>query len=170
LLIASKVVELQVADGEKMIWALGAELTNWPPPTEIVELAKVMVAPVLGTPFAVKLALNQTHWPGSRGVPLKFDAIVDCAALLDGGGVPQVILVGEKLIPTVFAPTSAAVPEKLTVPPNAGNGPQTEPLYVVELAVKGSKRVIGEPPGGGEMSIVYSIRYFVPGTSPDALT
>jgi hypothetical protein len=64
------------------------------------------------------------------------------------------MLVGEKLIPTVLAPVSLAVPEKLKVPPNAGNGPQTEPLYVVELAVKGSTRVIGDPPGDGEMSIV----------------
>lgn len=154
LVIASKVVELQVADGEKVIWALGTELSNCVPANEIAELVKVIVAPVLGTPFTVKLALNHTQSPGSREVPLKFDVIVDCAALLGVGGVPQVMLVGEKLIPTVLAPASLAVPVKLRVPPNVGNGPQTEPLYVVELAVKGSTRVIGDPPGDGEMSIV----------------
>lgn len=146
-----KVVELQVAVGENSIRALG---TAKPFPTpEIVELVKVIIAPVLGMPFAVKLAFSQIQSPELRGVPLKFDGFVDCAVQVGGGGVPQVRLVGENWMPIVLDPFSVAVPEKLKVPVNAGKGPQTEPLYVVEVAVKASARVIGEPEDG-EISIV----------------
>jgi len=59
LVMESKVVEAQEALGEKVIWALGAESVCPVFPRTIVEPVKVMVAPVLGTPLAPKLALNQ---------------------------------------------------------------------------------------------------------------
>ena len=43
----------------------------------MVESAKVIVAPVLGIPLAVKFALNQIKLPSSTGVPLKFEMFVD---------------------------------------------------------------------------------------------
>jgi len=51
----------------------------------MVEPLKVIVAPVLGIPLAVKLALNQMKLPDSTGVPLKLEMFVegeqvDCAA------------------------------------------------------------------------------------------
>src|SRR6185312_9624610 len=65
LVIALNVVEVQLAEGEKVICAFGAELLMSAPfsTDEIVELVKVMVAPVLGIPFAVKLALYQIQLP-----------------------------------------------------------------------------------------------------------
>lgn len=47
------------------------------PLRSIVELVKLIVAPVLGMPFAVKLALNQMYVPALICVPLKLDGIVD---------------------------------------------------------------------------------------------
>ena len=44
-----------------------------------------MVAPVLGIPCGLKLALNQIKLPPLIGVPLKFDEFDDCAE--HGGGV-----------------------------------------------------------------------------------
>jgi hypothetical protein len=76
--IALNVVELQVADGEKSIRALGAADAFSTP--EIVEPVKVMTAPVLGMPCAVKLAFNQIQSPELTDVPLKFDELVDCPA------------------------------------------------------------------------------------------
>jgi hypothetical protein len=95
LVIALKVVELQVADGEKVIWALGADTVYGVEPAvnETVELIKVIVAPVLGIPFALKIELNQMVSPAPMGVPLKFDVFVDCAEQ-GGGGGPQVRLMG----------------------------------------------------------------------------
>jgi hypothetical protein len=51
----------------------------------IVEDVNEIVAPVLGIPLAVKLALNQIKLPASIGVPLKLEMFVegeqvDCAA------------------------------------------------------------------------------------------
>jgi hypothetical protein len=43
----------------------------------MVEFVKEIVAPVLGIPLAVKLALNQMKLPGWIGVPLKFEMFVD---------------------------------------------------------------------------------------------
>jgi hypothetical protein len=43
----------------------------------MVEPVKNIVAPVLGTPLAVKLALNQMKPPGSMDVPLKFEMFDD---------------------------------------------------------------------------------------------
>ncbi len=55
------VVEVQVALGEKVIRALGTAKSYPLPPAikEIVDFVRVIVAPVLGMPLAVKLALNQ---------------------------------------------------------------------------------------------------------------
>jgi hypothetical protein len=155
LVIALNVVELQVADGENVIWALGAGLVNGAPfSAEIVELVNVMIAPVLGMPFTVKLELNQIHSPELMGVPLKFDEFVDCAVQGGGGGAPQVRLAGEKLM-GVEDPSSVAVPEKLTVPFKAGNEPMMVSLNVSDLPVlKGIELVIGATPEG---AIVKSI-------------
>ena len=60
LVSVSKVVEVHVALGEKVTLALGtAKLYAWSAVNWIVDFVKVMVAPVLGMPLAVKLALNQ---------------------------------------------------------------------------------------------------------------
>jgi len=45
----------------------------------MLEPVKVMVAPVLGMPLAVKFALNQMKLPDTMGVPLKLEAFVDVA-------------------------------------------------------------------------------------------
>jgi hypothetical protein len=74
---ALKLVELQVADGEKSIRALG---TTSPFPTPEIELVKVRTAPVLGIPVAVKFAFSQIQSPELTDVPLKFDELVDAAA------------------------------------------------------------------------------------------
>ncbi|WP_263366382.1 hypothetical protein [Edaphobacter bradus] len=163
LVIALNVLELQVAEGEKVICALGAELLNGVPSpvTEIVELVKLMVAPVLGIPFAVKLALNQTQLPEAIGVPLKFDVMVDCAEQDGGGGTPQVRFIGETLMLIVSVeplyPADPAVPEKLKLPLSAGKEPVTVLLNVVEVAVKGIEPMIGKPLAYGELSISKSI-------------
>ena len=154
--IVSKVVELQVADGENVIRALGAELVKEGPfPVfTILELLKVITAPVLGIPVAVKFALNQIHCPELREIPLKFDPSLDIAAQASGGVGPQVKLEGEISIGIVFHPARVAVPEKLKVPFKAGNEPHTEVSKVLELAVKGRNPVIGEPPDDGLPLIV----------------
>src|SRR5947207_1699712 len=59
LVMESNVVEAQEALGEKVIWALGTESVCPVFPKTIVEPVKLIVAPVLGTPLAVKFALNQ---------------------------------------------------------------------------------------------------------------
>lgn len=154
--IVSKVVELQVADGENVIRAPGAELVKaGPSPAfRILELLKVITAPVLGMPLAVKFALNQIHCPESREVPLKFDALPDIAAQVGGGVAPQVRLVGDISMWIVFHPAREAVPEKLKLPFKVGNEPHTEVSKVLELAVKGRRPMIGEPPKDGLLSIV----------------
>ena len=125
--IVSKVVVLQAADGENVIRALGAELVKGVPLSafRIWELLKVMTAPVLGMPVAVKFALNQIHWPESSEVPLKFDALPDIAVQTGGGVAPQVRLVGETSMGIEFHPASEAVPEKLKLPFKVGNEPHT---------------------------------------------
>jgi len=154
--IVSKVVELQVADGENVIRALGAELVRAVPVPafRILELLKVITAPVLGIPVAVKFALNQIHCPESREVPLKFDALPDIAAQAGGGVAPQLRLVGEISMGIVFHPAREAVPEKLKFPFKVGNEPHTAVSKVLVTAVKGRKPVIGEPPKDGMLSIV----------------
>lgn len=87
----------------------------------MVEFVKITSVPVVGTPFAVKLALNQMKLPLLIGVPLKFDPFdVFALHLGGGGGVGQVMLLGEKLIDIVLSPTNVAVPEKVRVPVAAG--------------------------------------------------
>jgi hypothetical protein len=160
LVIALNVVELQVADGEKMICAFGAELVNEPPfpIAVIVESVNVIVAPAFGIPFALKLALNQTQLPELMGVPLKFDAIADSVVQGGGGGTPQLRLLGEKWMLTVLTsplyPGIVAVPEKVKLPFKAANEPVTVPLNVVEVAVNGIEPVTGNPLAYGELSIV----------------
>jgi len=146
--IVSNVVEPQGADGENVILALGAELVIAVPlpAFTILELLKVITAPVLGIPLAVKFALNQIHCPESREVPLKFDALPDIAAQTGGGVSPQVRLVGETSMGIVFHPAREAVPEKLKLPFKVGNEPHTAVSKVLVTAVKGRKPVIGEPP------------------------
>jgi hypothetical protein len=43
----------------------------------MVEAVKDIVAPVLGIPLAVKLALNQMKLPAWMGVPLKLEMLVE---------------------------------------------------------------------------------------------
>jgi hypothetical protein len=154
--IVLKVVEVQAADGENVIRAFGAELVMAVPfPVfRILELLKVITAPVLGMPWAVKFALNQIHWPESREVPLKFDALPDIAVQTGGGVGPQVRLVGDTSMWIVFHPAREALPEKLKVPFKGGNEPHTAVSKVLETAVKGTKPVIGKPPEDGRLSIV----------------
>jgi hypothetical protein len=148
--IVSKVVELHTTDGENVILALGAELVRAVPfaAFRILELVKVITAPVLGIPVAVKFALNQIHCPESREVPLKFEALADVAAQT-GGVAPQVRLAGEISMGIVFHPFREAVPEKLKLPFRVGNEPHTVVSKVLETAVKGRKPVMGEPPEDG---------------------
>jgi hypothetical protein len=154
--IVSNVVEPQGADGENVILALGTELVIAVPfpAFRILELLKVITAPVLGIPLAVKFALNQIHCPASREVPLKFDALADIAAQTGGGVAPQVRIVGETSMGILFHPTREAVPEKLKLPFKVGNEPHTAVSKVLETAVKGRKPVIGEPPVDGLPLIV----------------
>src|SRR5277367_2123047 len=95
--IVSNVVEPQGADGENVILALGTELVRAVPVAalRILELVKVITAPVLGMPVAVKFALNQIDCPASSEVPFKFDRLEDVAAQTGGGVGPQVRLAGE---------------------------------------------------------------------------
>jgi hypothetical protein len=126
--IVLKVVEVQAADGENVIRAFGAEfvIAVPSPAFRILEVLNVITAPVLGMPLAVKLALNQIHWPESRDVPLKFDALPDIAEQTGGGGVaPQVRLVGDASMLIVFHPAREAWPEKLKLPFKGGNEPHT---------------------------------------------
>ena len=96
------------------------------PAFTILELVRVITAPVLGMPFAVKLALNQIHWPESRDVPLKFDALPDIDEQTGGGGVaPHVRVVGDVSMGIVFHPAREAWPEKLKLPFKGGNEPHT---------------------------------------------
>lgn len=125
--IVSKVVELQTTDGENVILALGTETMRAVPlaALRILELVKVITAPVLGIPVAVKFALNQIHCPGLSEVPLKFDALADIVAQTGGGADPQVRLAGEISMAIVFHPTREAVPVKLKLPFKIGNEPHT---------------------------------------------
>ncbi|HWW99115.1 MAG TPA: hypothetical protein VNY74_15520 [Edaphobacter sp.] len=154
--MVSKVVVLQAADGENVMRAFGAEFVIAVPlpAFRILELLKVITAPVLGMPVAVKFALNQIHWPASREVPLKFDAMPDIAVQTGGGVGPQVRLVGDTSMGIVFHPAREALPEKLNVPFNGGNAPHTAVSNVLETAVKGRKPVMGKPPEDGMPLIV----------------
>ena len=154
--IVSKVLELQVAYGENVIRAFGAELVNAIPlpASRILEFRKVITAPVLGMPVAVKFALNQIHWPESREVPLKFDGLPDLAVQTGGGVASQVRLVGDISMWIVFHPAREAVPEKLKLPFKVGNEPHMAYSKVLERAVKGIEPMIGEPAEDGTRSIV----------------
>ncbi len=146
----------QGAVGEKVIRAFGAELVmGVPVPAfRILELLKVMTAPVLGIPFAVKFALNQIHCPEWRELPFRLDALPESDAQTGGGVGPQVRVVGETLTWIVFHPASEAVPEKLKVPFKVGKEPHAAVSYVLVTAVKGRKPVIGGPPEGELLLIV----------------
>ena len=111
----SKVVFAQVALGEKVIWALGTG--NVVVPNVMVEAWKKIVAPELGIPPAVKLALNQMESPEGIGVPLKFEALELEAQV--GGGPGQSTLAGEKVIDIVLNPSRVAVPDGVKSPLNA---------------------------------------------------
>jgi hypothetical protein len=154
--IVSNVVEPQGADGENVILALGTELVRAVPLAafRILELLKVITAPVLGMPVTEKFALNQIHCPALSEVPLKLDALADIEAQTGGGVVPQVRLVGETSMGIVFHPAREALPEKLKLPFKVGNEPHTSVSKVLETAVKGTEPVIGEPPEDGLLLIV----------------
>jgi hypothetical protein len=154
--IVSNVVEPQGADGENVILALGTELVRAVPLAafRILELLKVITAPVLGMPVTEKFAWNQIHCPALSEVPLKLDALADIEAQTGGGVVPQVRLVGETSMGIVFHPAREALPEKLKLPFKVGNEPHTSVSKVLETAVKGTEPVIGEPPEDGLLLIV----------------
>jgi hypothetical protein len=153
--IVSNVVELQGADGENVILALGTELVSAAPfPAFRMRELKVITAPVLGMPVTEKFALNQIHCPALSEVPLKLDALADIEAQTGGGVVPQVRLVGETSMGIVFHPAREALPEKLKLPFKVGNEPHTSVSKVLETAVKGTEPVIGEPPVGELLLIV----------------
>ena len=159
LVIVLNVVELQLAVGENVIWALGAEFVNSDPfcIDVIFELLKVITAPVLGIPFAVKLALNHTHLPEEIGVPLKLDTMLVCAEQGGGGGGAHVRLDGEMLteLNEPLYPGNVVLPENEKLPFKSGNEPVTIWLNALELAVKGIDPVIGKPLELGELSNVY---------------
>jgi len=80
----SKVVEEQEAFGSNVIWAFGTlTVYPWSATNVTVEALKVMVAPVLGIPVAVKFALNQMKLPDAIGVPLKFEMFVELVGQFD---------------------------------------------------------------------------------------
>ena len=60
--MCTKLVEVQVAFGENVITALGMVRLYVAPEAMnvIVEFVRVIVAPLLGMPLALKFALNQT--------------------------------------------------------------------------------------------------------------
>jgi hypothetical protein len=101
LVIESKVVEVQVALGEKVILALGTA-REWEMPPAVKEMfpfVKSIVTPLLGTLWAVKLALNQMKLPAGTDVPLKFDELVAVATHGGGGGGDgHMDMLGEKVI------------------------------------------------------------------------
>jgi len=74
----SNVVEAHTALGLKVIWAFGTvTLYVWSAVKVIIDPVKEIVAPVLGIPLAVKLALNQMKSPGEMAVPLKLEMFVE---------------------------------------------------------------------------------------------
>lgn len=79
----------QVADGENLIEESGTARVWFTPlaMNEIVEFVKVTVVPVLGTPVAVKLALNQMNVPPAIAVPLKLAESKLFTVQGGGGGV-----------------------------------------------------------------------------------
>jgi hypothetical protein len=67
----SYVVDAHAALGSNVIWALGTAIVYaWSAVKDTEDPVKDMVAPVLGTPLAVKFALNQMYEPLLIGVPL----------------------------------------------------------------------------------------------------
>jgi hypothetical protein len=123
-----------------------------------VEFVKLIVVPELGIPLAVKLALNQMYVPPSIGVPLKFEVFSDCSGHLGGGGelgqliLSVVLLSAEKIIATVFSPTSEAEPEAVKLPDRGPREWVTEALNVpLAEDVKGPMEPVtwsGEPDEG----------------------
>jgi len=99
----------------------------------IVEFVKVSIAPVLGTPLAVKLALNQMKSPPLMGVPLKFEVFEVCAGQPGGGDDGQVNVALAKEIAIVLnvsgvLSTSVAVPDAEKVPLRGPSGFFTDAL------------------------------------------
>lgn len=86
-----------------------------------------MVAPVLGIPLAVKLALNQMKLPPLMGVPLKPPLLDVGVEHGGGGGGPQdrLLLVLVKVIVFVLlvpGPSSVAKPESVKFPVTGPRG------------------------------------------------
>jgi hypothetical protein len=80
----------------------------------MVEFVKLTVAPELGIPLAVKLALNQMKFPPCIGVPLKLEAFEEGET--QGGGVDEQLTLPDELIvaelSTLPFTTKFAVPDK----------------------------------------------------------
>lgn len=126
----SKVVEVQEALGEKVILALGtARLCEVPPAVkEMLPLVKSMVTPLLGTLFALKLALNQMKLPAGTGVPLKFEEFVAVATHGGGGGGPGQL--------GGFVKVMVAEPSATVTVPDTESGPVNAPTPAVTVPVK----------------------------------
>jgi hypothetical protein len=157
LVAVSKLVTAHVALGEKVICALGTAKVVVP--NSIVELWKKMVAPVLGIPLAVKLALNQMKSPEGIGVPLKLEAL---ELGVHGGGLGQLMLTGEKVIGIVLNPSNVAEPDGAKFPLKGPIDFVMGPLLKLdELAVK----LIESLMVGPRPEIVQEIVHMLPGTS-----
>ncbi len=73
-----------------------------------------MTPPVLGMPFTLKFALNQTTLPDlDRSIRRSLALLIPLPASLAAEAEPQVRLVGENWIGIVLCPTSEAVPVKV---------------------------------------------------------
>jgi hypothetical protein len=111
---------------------------------------KSIVTPLLGTLWAVKLALNHMKLPAGTEVPLKFDGLF--AVATHGGGVTmgQVALLGEKLMGTIdMELVNSADPVKVHMPVSGAPGhiPDAVSVAVLPLAVNMmlAETVVGTP-------------------------
>lgn len=103
-------------------------------PNAIVEFVKVMTAPELGMPLALKFALNQMKFPPLMGVPLKLEALDDGVWHGGGGEDWQTRGLGEELMFTVLN-VSPALSTKVAVPVTE-KLPERGPTALVTLALK----------------------------------
>ena len=97
---------------------------------ETFPFVKSIVTPLLGTLWAVKLALNQRKLPAGTDVPLKLEELVAVATQGGGGGGPgQLRVFGEKVMATLPLSPTVTVPDTETLPVKA-------PTLVVMVALK----------------------------------
>jgi hypothetical protein len=137
----------QVADGENLIEESGTARV-WLMPlavNEIVEFVKVTVAPVLGTPVAVKLALNQMNVPPAIAVPLKL-AELELFTVQGGGGggvVGQISGLVEKLMLAVL-PEDVMVAVPLSERVATGRRPNGTVAFTVSVDAVAVKSIAEE--------------------------